>query len=192
MNFFYNERIKYDLMILGTGFLMNLLIIYCLFNIRLNFWFMGCVWLIISVATVVLVIDVIKEYRLRKMEAEENVIGKINRLSLLNENDGIIRSWNVLGKVSLLIGRDERNNRDNNKMHIDINLSGTKYAAQVSSQHAVLNWADGGWYIEDVSEGNGIEVQKNTGKRIKLSDDTACRLEFGDIIYIGSTRLKAD
>ena len=68
MNFFYNERIKYDLMILGTGFLMNLLIIYCLFNIRLNFWFMGCVWLIISVATVVLVIDVIKEYRLRKME----------------------------------------------------------------------------------------------------------------------------
>ena len=131
MNFFYNERIKYDLMILGTGFLMNLLIIYCLFNIRLNFWFMGCVWLIISVATVVLVIDVIKEYRLRKMEAEENVIGKINRLSLLNENDGIIRSWNVLGKVSLLIGRDERNNRENNEMHVDINLSGTKYAAQV-------------------------------------------------------------
>ena len=192
MNFFYNERIKYDLMILGTGFLMNLLIIYCLFNIRLNFWFMGCVWLIISVATVVLVIDVIKEYRLRKMEAEENVIGKINRLSLLNENDGIIRSWNVLGKVSLLIGRDERNNRENNEMHVDINLSGIKYAAQVSSQHAVLNWADGGWYIEDISEGNGIEIQKNTGKRIRLSDDTASRLEYGDIIYIGSTRLKAD
>ena len=47
-------------------------------------------------------------------------------------------------KISLVIGKDIREN------HVDVNLNQSPYAAMIDIEHAVLNYAGGSWYIEDL------------------------------------------
>jgi len=110
---------------------------------------------------------------------------KISQISLLNKNDEIISSWELYGKTSAIIGKDIGEN------HVDINLNETQYAAMIDVEHAVLNYAGGNWYIEDLDSQNGVSIQK-TGqeKSYKLSSLQPCKLDFGDIIFIGVCRLK--
>lgn len=184
----FSEKVKYDLMILASISVTEMCLIYCVLFEKsvINDYFMYLVWIAVLGSTILLIYDIIKEYSYlaELKEKSEAVDGNnITRLCLLNENDGIIHSWSVFGKISLVIGRDVREN------HVDVDLSRSKYAGQVSVEHAVMNWANGDWYIEDISEENGIEIRKSNGVRQKLATDTACKLEYGDIIYVGSTRL---
>lgn len=184
----YNDKIKYDLMILAGCFVTEVCLIYCMLfeNLDISDSFLLLVWTVVLAATALLIRDVVKEYTILRelQERSGDTSGRdITRVSLLNENDGIIYSWSVYGKISVVIGRDVREN------HVDIDLSRSKYAGQIAVEHAVMNWANGEWYIEDISEDIGIDIKKNNGKRQKLADDTACKIEYGDIIYIGAARL---
>lgn len=90
----------------------------------------------------------------------------------------------TLGKISAVIGKDIGEN------HVDINLNETPYAAMIDVEHAVLNYADGNWYIEDLDSKNGISIQKvGQDKAYKLSALQPCKLDFGDIIFIGVCQL---
>ena len=110
---------------------------------------------------------------------------KISQISLLNKNGEIISSWELYGKNSAVIGKDIGEN------HVDINLSETPYAAMIDVEHAVLNYAGGNWYIEDIDSQNGISIQKaGQEKSYKLSSSQPCKLDFGDIIFLGVCRLK--
>ena len=103
---------------------------------------------------------------------------------LLNEEGTRIASWNLYGKTGLVIGRDVGEN------HVSVDLNDVTYASMISVEHAVLNYSGDSWYIEDISEKNGVSVEKRDGKKYKLSYGKPCKLERGDIIFIALTRLQ--
>jgi len=109
---------------------------------------------------------------------------KVTEVQLLNEEDQTLATWPLYGKISMVIGRDVGENQ------VDINLSSSTYASMVDAEHAVLNYTAGSWYVEDLASKNGVSVQSSKdGRKYKLAPDQPCRLDAGDIIYIGLARL---
>lgn len=110
----------------------------------------------------------------------------VQEILLLDEEGNEISAWHIGGKTSLLIGRDEH------KENVDINLQNTEYGGMADRQHAVLNYAVGQWYIEDLGSRNGVRIQNaKDGKMYQVSKEHPCRINVGDIIFIGNTRLGA-
>lgn len=105
-------------------------------------------------------------------------------LVLLNEEDGHIASWYIYGKNGIVIGRDVGENQ------VTVNLDHTEYASMIDVEHAVMNYARDAWYVEDISSKNGVSVQKSDGRKYKIAYGKPCRLEQGDIIFIGLARLQ--
>ena len=109
---------------------------------------------------------------------------KVTEVLLLNEEDQTLATWPLHGKVSMVIGRDVGENQ------VDINLMPSTYASTVEVEHAVLNYTGGSWYVEDLGSKNGVSVQScKDGRKYKLASDQPCKLDAGDIIYIGLARL---
>lgn len=109
---------------------------------------------------------------------------KVTEVLLLNEEDQTLATWPLYGKVSMTIGRDVGENQ------VDINLISSTYASMVDVEHAVLNYTAGSWYVEDLASKNGVSVQSGKdGRKYKLAPDQPCKLDAGDIIYIGLARL---
>lgn len=109
---------------------------------------------------------------------------KVTEVLLLNEEDQTLAVWPLYGKVSMVIGRDVKENQ------VDINLISSTYASMVDIEHAVLNYTGGSWYVEDLASRNGVSVQSSKdGRKYKLAPDQPCKLDAGDIIYIGLARL---
>lgn len=110
----------------------------------------------------------------------------IQELLLLDEEGNEISAWHIGGKISVLIGRDEH------KENVDINLQNTEYGGMVDRQHAVLNYVGGQWYIEDLGSRNGVRIRKAEDERIyQVSKEHLCKVNAGDIIFIGNTVLEA-
>lgn len=108
----------------------------------------------------------------------------ISKISLVDKNGATISSWELYGKISLIIGKDIGEN------FVDIDLSQSPYAAMVDVEHAILNYSNGNWYIEDLNSRNGIAIKKvGRKKSYKLSSTEPCKLDFGDIIFIGNCQL---
>lgn len=108
----------------------------------------------------------------------------IQELILLDENEKPIKAWDLAGKVSLLIGRD------NPQEPVDVDLEECEYSALIDEQHAVLNYCMDAWYVEDLNSHNGIRVRKvNDGLCYRVMKDRPCRLASGDLIYIANTKL---
>jgi len=108
----------------------------------------------------------------------------ITELVLLSEEETELSSWDLYGKTAMVIGRDVKEN------HVDVDLNGVAYASMIGVEHAVLNYSSGSWYIESLGNENGISIQKaKDGRKYKLSADTPCKLDKGDCIFIGLTRL---
>lgn len=106
-------------------------------------------------------------------------------LVLLNEEGKPISSWELTGKTAAVIGKDLREN------HVDVNLSQSVYASLIDVEHAVLNYAGRCWYIEDLDSRNGIVLQKKAdGRQYKLSSGQPCKVDRGDIIIVGLTKLE--
>ncbi len=108
----------------------------------------------------------------------------LTELVLLGEDGGGLASWNIYGKNGIVIGRDVGEN------HVTVNLEGSVYASMIDIEHAVLNYSGDSWYIEDISEKNGVSIQKQDGKKYKLAYGKPCKLEKGDIICIALARLR--
>lgn len=108
----------------------------------------------------------------------------ITELVLLSEEDTELMVWGLYGKTALVIGRDIKENQ------VDVDLGQGPYASMVDIEHAVLNFSNGNWYVEDLGSVNGLSVKKaQDGRNYRLSADTPCRLERGDCIYAGLNRL---
>ena len=111
-------------------------------------------------------------------------VAKVTEVLLLNEEDQTLATWPLYGKVGMIIGRDVGENQ------VDINLISSTYASMVDVEHAVLNYTGGSWYVEDLASKNGVSVQSGKdGRKYKLAPDQPCKLDAGDIIYIGLARL---
>lgn len=110
--------------------------------------------------------------------------GTLTELVLLGEDGSRLATWNIYQKNGVVIGRDVGENQ------VTVNLNQTTYAGMIDVEHAVLNYSGNDWYIEDVSEKNGVSVQKADGRKYKLAYGKPCKLERGDIIFIAMTRLQ--
>lgn len=109
---------------------------------------------------------------------------EVTEVVLLSEENQPLASWPLYGKMGLVIGRDVGENQ------VNINLSASAYASMIARHHAVLNYSAGSWYVEDLASMNGVSVQKRMdGRKYKLAPDQPCKLDPGDIIYIGLARL---
>ncbi len=175
---------------------INLIIAILCIAIALLFWSWlglekGWPWILVSVLLGAIHFflptkeKVIKSQEAPFLEtAESSFEDNPTELVLLNEEGGRIASWNIYGRNGLVIGRDVGEN------HVTVNLENTTYASMIDIEHAVLNYSGDNWYVEDVSSKNGISVQKRDGKKYKISHGKPCRLELGDIIFVGLTRLQ--
>ena len=119
------------------------------------------------------------------IKIDKNIPQRITKIDLLGENSNVIVSWELFNKTSAVIGKDIGENS------VDIDLSQSPYASMVDVEHAVLNYADGCWYVEDLGSQNGISIKKSGDeKKYKLSSAQPCKLDFGDIIFVGLCQLK--
>lgn len=109
----------------------------------------------------------------------------ISQISLLNKKGEPVNSWELYGRTSAVIGKDIGENK------VDIDLSDNPYSSMIDVEHAVLNYADGNWYIEDLGSQNGLSIKKLGQSGVyKLSSLQPCKLDCGDIIFIGVCQLR--
>lgn len=117
------------------------------------------------------------------MVKEKNI--HIRKVLLLNDEHQVLKQWNIDGKAGLLIGKNTENTK------VDIDLSDTALAALISDEHALLNYTNGNWYVEDFDSEQGTAVQKYNKKDMEyLNKAEPVQLESGDYIYIGKTILQ--
>ena len=107
----------------------------------------------------------------------------IRELLLLDENGKPLKSWSLVGKTCLVIGKKDKDTE------VDVDLSDSAYAAFVEPQHAVLNFANERWYLEDVSDENGVRVKKAEDGGVYKVHGRPCEVCAGDVLYIANTRL---
>lgn len=164
------------------------LMIAFLLSIESN-WKHNIIW--IFAAVILAVIHIWWSVNKNKMPKEDAVLkntilpeAALTEVVLLSEDNTHLASWNIYGKNGIVIGRDIGEN------NVTINLDNSTYASMVDIEHAVLNFSGNSWYIEDISEKNGVSIQKSDGKKYKLSYAKPCKLEKGDIIFIALIRLQ--
>jgi hypothetical protein len=109
--------------------------------------------------------------------------GGISKLILIGEDGRSLKTWNIVGKVSFLIGRNTKDNE------VDIDLSDAEYSELVSRQHAVLNFSEGKWYIEDVGSSYGSGLKKVDEEKFKLENERLYEINSGDTLYIANTKI---
>lgn len=120
-----------------------------------------------------------------KKEQHERDKAHAKKVVLINEQGQTLMEWSLENKTSLIIGKSADGE------NVDIDLTGSAVAQMISKQHAVLNYTEKGWYVDDIDSKNGTRVKKITQNSImdvKLVG--AIEVEVGDIIYIANTMLQ--
>jgi len=108
----------------------------------------------------------------------------IKSIVLVNEDNQIIKEWNLSEKVSMIIGKSNKENK------VDIDLSESIYSNLIDYEHAVLNYAGGEWYIEDLCSVNGISIEKKEDNIVyKVAKYSPCTIKKGDILFVGKIKL---
>lgn len=107
----------------------------------------------------------------------------IQRILLLDEEGKPIKSWDLQGRVSLIIGKAGQD------QELDIDLSDCEYSSFIDFQHAVLNFCLDQWYVEDLGSQNGVKVRKVEDGECYKVIHRPCRVIAGDILYIANTKL---
>ncbi len=121
--------------------------------------------------------------RVFTLTRKANSKGGISKLILISEDGRSVKTWNIMGKVSFLIGRNTKDNE------VDIDLSDAEYSELVSRQHAVLNFSEGKWYIEDVGSSYGSGLKKVDEEKFKLDSERLYEIKSGDTLYIANTKI---
>lgn len=130
-----------------------------------------------------IIVFIILYKKIHKKTYVENY-NNINTIELVNEDNEVIKQWSIQDKIAFIIGK----NNENNEVYID--LSKSIYSTFVEENHAVLNYAAGMWYIEDLSRESGVCIQKiDDGKKYRIVKNTPCSLKKGDIIFISKVKL---
>lgn len=122
-------------------------------------------------------------FRIYTLVSKGKSKGGISKLILLSEDGRSLKTWNISGKVSVLIGRNTKDNE------VDIDLSDAEYSELVSRQHAVLNFSKNKWYIEDIGSSYGSGLKKVDEEKFKLETEKLYEVNSGDTLYIANTKL---
>lgn len=110
----------------------------------------------------------------------------IRKYVLITRDGETEKEWSCKGVNSFLIGKGTIS------QSVDIDLSDTYYAQYISNEHAVLNFHDGYWYIEDLNSANGVGLKKRGEEySLRLKPLTSYKIDEGDIIYISKVKILA-
>ena len=140
---------------------------------------------LVTICIYFFVLAAIDRRRERKTERYETQTKEISEILLLDEDSNITDTWDIYGKTSIVFGRDE------GEFQVDVNLKNTDYAGTVDGEHAVMNYSNGNWYIEDLDSENGTSIQRGgEGKKYLVSSREPCKVEKNDIIYLGLALIK--
>lgn len=147
-------------------------------------------YLLVFVLFLALVDLICQIHRLKTQEntrEKKEVLGlrahEIGWLILLDEQDKPIKSWDIAGRVSLVIGRA------GGEDDVDVDLEDCAFGGFIDFQHAALNFHMEQWYAEDLGSQNGVKIWKaDDGECYKVMG-RPCRVEAGDILCIANTRL---
>lgn len=123
----------------------------------------------------------LKDFSSKKEKIQDTFL---SRIVLLSEEDTVVKTWNILGKNAVVIGKK------NKEEDIDIDLSDTYFSGTVSDIHAVLNYVDGGWYIEDMQSRNGTQIKGFLEDKLYNIKDGQSKLAKKDYIFIGLNKLQ--
>lgn len=107
----------------------------------------------------------------------------VQKLVLLDGQDRPVKSWDMQGRISLIIGKADQSQEP------DIDLSDCEYSSFIDFQHAVLNFTLDQWYIEDLESQNGVKVKKVEDGECYRVLHRPCKVAAGDILYIANTKL---
>jgi hypothetical protein len=144
-------------------------------------WKIGISLLVAAIVfTLILIFFAFRDYRNEAIILEDDKA--ISEIILLNEENKEIVNWDIMGKTSLLIGRE--------KKEVDIDLSNSLFAGMVEDKHAILNYVDGDWYIEDLDSKNGTQISDRNVTKLYNIKDGQSKLSKGDYIYIGLNKLQ--
>lgn len=176
------KRYKNNLLTVFFLFL-TALILYCLFFINKSevIKFAG------TAAVILLVfIWIVIDYKSRNKIKNNSDKSNIKKFVLITRDGEREKQWHCEGCISLLIGKGTLSKE------VDIELGDTYYAEYISNEHAVLNYSEGFWYIEDLNSHNGVGLKKKGDEyAFRLKPQTAYKLDEGDIIYISKAKLLA-
>lgn len=124
-----------------------------------------------------------KENIQEKQEPSKTGVQETGRLILLDEEDQPVKSWDIAGRISILIGKS------GGEDDVDVDLEDCAFSAFIDYEHAALNFCMEQWYIEDLGSQNGVRLRKaDDGECYKVMG-RPCRVAPGDILYIAKTRL---
>lgn len=120
-----------------------------------------------------------------QLEGSSTKRREISEIMLLGEDNNITDTWDIYGKTSIVFGKEE------GEFQADVNLKNTDYAGTIDWEHAVMNYSNGCWYIEDLDSENGTRIQKGgEGEKYKVSSREPCKVEKNDVIYLGLAPIK--
>lgn len=156
---------------------------------------MDVVWksMILSLIVIVAMIYIgyqyyrtINELEVKRPDYSIQTVRKgIEKVVLLNEEKKVIKTFNISGKSGLVIGKTFENNI------VDIDLSDLSVSQTISMEHAVMNYSNWNWYIEDSDSESGTAVRRSYENDIHyLNKSEQVKLESQDYIYIGKTILQ--
>lgn len=165
-------------------------LVTCIIYLDIELWIKVLTESILFVLAIIFMsiqyIRTINRLKVKVIDSQVQISRKsIENVVLLNEDKRVIKSWNISGKAGLVIGR----NVDNNQ--VDIDLSDLAVFETISEEHAVLNYSNGSWYIEDSDSEWGTGVKKAYEDNIHyINKSEQIRLEPKDYIYIGKAILQ--
>lgn len=135
---------------------------------------------------VIILLLVLWFYYERRNIQKQNVLyqSNIKKFVLITRDGEKEKEWYCEGVNSFLIGKSTIDHE------VDIDLADTYYAEYISPNHAVLNYAEGYWYIEDLNSKNGVGIKKRGEEyALRLKPMTSYKIDEGDMIYISKAKL---
>lgn len=143
---------------------------------------------ILGTIAVVLILGIWFYWERKASKQTTNTIyeSNIRRFVLITRDGEREKQWCCEGACSFLIGKGSADH------DVDIDLSDHYYTEYISPSHAVLNYAKGYWYVEDLNSANGVGLKKRGEEyALRLKPMTSYKVEEGDVIYISKAKLLA-
>lgn len=133
---------------------------------------------------VILLLLILWFYYERKNTKNVLYQSNIKKFVLITRDGEKEKEWHCQGVNSFLIGKSTIDHE------VDIDLADTYYAEYISPNHAVLNYAEGYWYIEDLNSKNGVGIKKRGEEyALRLKPMISYKIDEGDMIYISKAKL---
>ena len=175
-------KIAADIIILLCSGVL-LLSIYTTEVDRRWFWAFLCILFVCMIGAVIDLTVQIRNKHTKYEMGQPTDDTAIRQLILLDEQNKPIKSWELSGKISIVIGKK------NEDEEVDVDLEDCEYITFIDPQHAALNFCQNSWFVEDLNSQNGVQVKKvEDGVCYKVLN-RPCRVMPGDIIYIANTKL---